>query len=57
MHRVYLAFGSNLGERGKNIQTAVTDLERWGIKILRMSRLYETEPVGVKDQPAFYNAA
>lgn len=57
MHRVYLAFGSNLGERVKNIQTAVTDLERWGIKILRMSRLYETEPVGVKDQPAFYNAA
>ncbi|MCC7197594.1 2-amino-4-hydroxy-6-hydroxymethyldihydropteridine diphosphokinase [Candidatus Peregrinibacteria bacterium] len=39
------------------MQTAVTDLERWGIKILRMSRLYETEPVGVKDQPAFYNAA
>lgn len=57
MHKVYLAFGSNLGERGWNIQIAVEHLERWGIKILRMSRLYETEPVGVKDQPVFYNAA
>jgi 2-amino-4-hydroxy-6-hydroxymethyldihydropteridine diphosphokinase len=57
MHKVYLAFGSNLGNRGWNIQIAVEHLERWGVKILRMSRLYETEPVGVKDQPAFYNAA
>lgn len=57
MHKVYLAFGSNLGNRGRNIQIAVEHLERWGVKILRMSRLYETEPVGVKDQPTFYNAA
>lgn len=57
MHKVYLAFGSNLGNRGWNIQIAVEHLERWGVKILRMSRLYETEPVGVKDQPTFYNAA
>jgi len=57
MHKVYLGFGSNLGDRGKNIQTAVADMERWGIKILRMSKIYETEPVGIKDQPMFYNAA
>jgi 2-amino-4-hydroxy-6-hydroxymethyldihydropteridine diphosphokinase len=32
-------------------------LEHWGIKILRSSKIYETEPVGLKDQPWFYNIA
>ena len=49
--------GSNLGDRGGNIQKALVSLERWGIKILRTSGIYETEPVGFKDQPWFYNMA
>ncbi|MFO0781166.1 MAG: 2-amino-4-hydroxy-6-hydroxymethyldihydropteridine diphosphokinase [Candidatus Gracilibacteria bacterium] len=57
MHDVYLAFGSNVGDRGANIQKALTDLEYWGVKILRSSSLYETEPFGKKDQQHFYNMA
>lgn len=53
----FIGLGSNLGDRGKNIQEALVLLERWGIKILRSSSLYETEPVGYKDQPWFYNMA
>jgi len=55
MNTVYLAFGSNLGDRGHNIQAAITQLERFGVKMIRSSKLYETEPVGKTDQPEFYN--
>lgn len=44
-----------MGNRGQKLQTALTDLERWGVKILRSSSIYETSPVGKKDQPDFYN--
>lgn len=57
MSKVYLSLGSNLGDKGGNIQKALVSLERWGIKILRSSKIYETEPVGFKDQPWFYNVA
>jgi len=57
MNRVYLSLGSNIGDRGGNIQKALVSLERWGIKILRSSKIYETEPVGFKEQPWFYNMA
>ena len=55
MARVYLSLGSNEGGRGENIKEALVNLERWGIKIIKSSKLYETEPVGNKDQPWFYN--
>lgn len=55
MAHVFLGLGSNIGDRGKNIQEALVSLEKWGIKILRSSSLYETEPVGFKDQPWFLN--
>ena len=57
MAKVYLGLGSNLGDRGGNIQKALVSLERWGIRILRASGIYETEPVGYADQPWFYNMA
>ena len=53
--KTYLGIGSNLGKRGENIRDAMLNLERWGVKILRSSSLYETEPVGLEDQPWFYN--
>lgn len=55
MVSAYFAFGSNLGDRGKNIQDALVSLERWGVKIIRTSSLYESEPFGVKDQGWFFN--
>lgn len=55
MAKVYFGLGSNLGDRGKNIQDALVFLERWGVKIIRSSSIYESEPFGVKDQDWFFN--
>lgn len=57
MNKVFLGLGANLGDRGANLQRALVDLERWGVKILQSSSIYETEPVGNKNQPWFYNMA
>jgi len=51
---VYLALGSNLGDREKNLDAAITALKAHG-EVMAKSRVYETEPVGYKDQPAFLN--
>ena len=52
---IYLSLGSNLNDRGENLKEAMILLERWGIKILRSSSIYETEPIVFKEQPWFYN--
>lgn len=53
----YLGLGANLGDRAGNIRRALELLDRvHGISIRRVSPLYETEPVGVRDQPLFLNA-
>jgi 2-amino-4-hydroxy-6-hydroxymethyldihydropteridine diphosphokinase len=52
MTRAYVGLGANLGEREAAIRTAA---EMIGAR--RLSRLYETEPWGVVDQPPFLNAA
>ncbi len=54
-HIVYLSLGSNVGEREKNIINALRLLKLKGIELTRLSSLYETEPVGMEDQPLFYN--
>lgn len=52
---VYLGLGSNLGDRQANLERAVELLgER--LRMVKMSSVYETEPVGYKDQPLFLNA-
>lgn len=51
---VYIGIGSNLGDREGNIKNALLDIAKIG-KITRKSSLYETEPMGYKDQPAFLN--
>ncbi|EAX48681.1 2-amino-4-hydroxy-6-hydroxymethyldihydropteridine pyrophosphokinase [Thermosinus carboxydivorans Nor1] len=54
---IILGFGSNIGDREENIRLAIQFLgEDPLIEVLRVSSLYETEPVGKKDQPAFLNA-
>lgn len=54
---VYLALGSNVGDREKNIKDAITLLSKiQGVAILKASNLYETEPVGYLDQDKFLNA-
>ncbi|MBI2934743.1 MAG: 2-amino-4-hydroxy-6-hydroxymethyldihydropteridine diphosphokinase [Chloroflexi bacterium] len=56
MPSVYLGLGSNLGDRQENIRRATDLLSRLGAPV-RVSSLYETEPVGFLDQPKFLNAA
>ena len=55
MTRVYLGLGSNLGRRERNLSAARRRLREKGFRISRQSRVLETEPWGVKDQPAFLN--
>ena len=53
----YLGFGSNLGERRENIAKGLAMLRESGkIEITKVSSLYETEPVGYKEQGLFLNA-
>ena len=50
----YLSLGSNLGDRETNIASALKILGQ-KVRISKVSSLYETEPVGYKDQPWFLN--
>ena len=54
MATAYLGLGSNLGHREANIKSALKMLGQ-GPRILEVSSLYETEPMGYKDQPWFLN--
>ena len=53
---VAVALGSNLGDRAAHLDFAAAELARFLLPI-RMSRWYETEPVGVGPQPLFLNGA
>ena len=53
----YIALGSNLGDREKNLKTAFALMQERGIRIRRVSSFYRTAPYGVTDQPDFLNAA
>lgn len=51
----YLGLGSNLGRRERNLSGARRRLRQKGARILRQSRVIETEPWGVLEQPRFLN--
>jgi 2-amino-4-hydroxy-6-hydroxymethyldihydropteridine diphosphokinase len=55
MPTAYIALGSNLGDRAKTLAVATDRVRRLG-RVAACSSLYETEPVGFHDQPAFLNA-
>ncbi|HKW64221.1 MAG TPA: 2-amino-4-hydroxy-6-hydroxymethyldihydropteridine diphosphokinase [Candidatus Acidoferrum sp.] len=54
---VYLSLGSNLGDREKNLQTAIAALADAKVRVMRISSFYETEPVDLREQPWFLNCA
>ena len=58
MVTAYLGLGSNLGDRLKNLQDASELLVTLddGVRVLRSSNVYETEPWGLADQPKFLNS-
>ncbi len=51
----YLGLGTNLGKRSRNLSAARRRLRQKGARILRQSRVIETEPWGDTDQPRFLN--
>jgi 2-amino-4-hydroxy-6-hydroxymethyldihydropteridine diphosphokinase len=53
---VYLGLGSNVGDREANLRDALKRLESAGIRVVRRSSLYETEPQELREQPWFLNA-
>jgi 2-amino-4-hydroxy-6-hydroxymethyldihydropteridine diphosphokinase len=53
---VYLAFGSNLGDRAGTIARAIDRLAARGVVPLARSPLYETDPVTPDPQPPYVNA-
>ena len=54
MTTVYIGIGSNLGDRIANCANALTEIRGFA-DINRVSSVYETEPVGAKEQPEFIN--
>ena len=52
----YLCLGSNLGNRMANLNKAVALLSQ-KVNIEKVSSVYETEPIGYKEQPLFLNMA
>lgn len=52
---VYLALGSNLGDRRANLLRA-TDLLKPHVRVERLSSFYDNPPVGYLAQPRFLNA-
>ena len=54
MALVYLSLGSNLGDRDKYLMEARRAVEK-SFSFVRFSKVYETEPVDIKDQPWFLN--
>jgi 2-amino-4-hydroxy-6-hydroxymethyldihydropteridine diphosphokinase len=58
MARAYVGLGANLGPKEVTILRAVDLLgSTEGVEVLELSRLRETEPVGLTDQPRFLNGA
>jgi 2-amino-4-hydroxy-6-hydroxymethyldihydropteridine diphosphokinase len=55
MTGIYLSLGSNIAERAENIARAIAELPGRGVRVVRRSSLYETEPVEFLAQEWFLN--
>ncbi len=57
MPRVFVGLGSNVGDRPSFLRDALLRLQALPDTIVeRVSSVYETEPVGLREQPLFLNA-
>jgi 2-amino-4-hydroxy-6-hydroxymethyldihydropteridine diphosphokinase len=52
---VYISIGTNIEPRNEHIKKAVKHMENLGSQ-LKISSVYETEPLGFKAETKFYNA-
>ncbi len=54
-HICYLSIGSNLGDRARNLKTAILKLSSFA-SVVGTSSFYETEPWGYEDEHHYINA-
>lgn len=55
--RVFIGLGSNVGDKLAFLKAAIAALRVTpGVEVVRTSSIYETDAVGVEDQPMFLNA-
>ena len=55
IQNAYVGMGSNLGDRAGYLLLAVRGMLDAGLDVIRLSSIYETEPVEYENQPAFLN--
>jgi 2-amino-4-hydroxy-6-hydroxymethyldihydropteridine diphosphokinase len=55
IQNAYVGLGSNLGDRAGYLLLAVRGMLDAGMDVIRLSSVYETEPVEYEHQPAFLN--
>jgi 2-amino-4-hydroxy-6-hydroxymethyldihydropteridine diphosphokinase len=56
--RAYVGLGANLGDRSAMLRAALEQLDAEpGVRLVAVSAIRETQPVGYLDQPQFLNAA
>ena len=55
IQNAYVGLGSNLGDRAGYLLLAVRGMLGAGLDVIRLSSIYETEPVEYEQQPPFLN--
>lgn len=53
--RIFIGLGGNVGDVQANFIDAIERLVEHGINVVKESKIYEAEPIGVKDQDWFLN--
>lgn len=53
-NKVFIALGTNIGEKEKNLQIALTEISEFA-EIIKKSEIHETKPEGFKEQDDFLN--
>ena len=56
MHKVYLALGTNIGDRLYYLETALSEIDKV-MPIVKRSPIYESDPMYETEQPQFLNMA
>jgi len=55
IENAYVGLGSNLGDRAGYLLLGLRGMLNAGLDVIRLSNIYETEPVEYENQPAFLN--
>ena len=53
--KAYVSLGSNLGDRAGNLLLGIRGMLDANLEVIRLSQIYESEPVETFAQPAFLN--